>query len=217
MSEKDKYLPSEPTPESEAQKLHSPTRQNTPTATRIEDGKPQHTPTITRIEDGKQQNRSPRPKKPEKLVGVKPIKEAKRSEHEKASLRRSHPISMNLFFLLIILAELTLIIGSSSGVMNIVRSTIDEEKYIPDMLWLGAICVAIGAATILFLIRFFSSPIFTLGNAVNKVADGDFSVRLNDKKGFAEIRRINSNFNKMVEELSATEILQTDFVSNVSH
>lgn len=231
MTEMDKEGIGEPIAESEAQKLHGPTQQNTPTAPRIEDGKPQnaptapriedstpqHTPTAASIEDGTPQNRSPRPKKPEKLVGVKPIKEAKHSNREKASLRRSHPISMNLFFLLIILAELTLIIGSSSGVMNIVRSTIDEEKYIPDMLWLGAICVAIGAATILFLIRFFSSPIFTLGNAVNKVADGDFSVRLNEKKGFAEIRRINSNFNKMVEELSATEILQTDFVSNVSH
>ena len=32
-----------------------------------------------------------------------------------------------------------------------------------------------------------------------------------------EIRDIYSNFNLMVQELEATEILQTDFVSNVSH
>ena len=166
---------------------------------------------------GESNHSRPHRAKPEKLVGVKPIKEAKHNGREHPKHRRSHPISMNLFFALIILAELTLIIGSSSGVLNIVRSTVDEGRYMPDTLWLGVICVTIGAATILFLIRFFSSPIFTLGNAVNKVADGDFTVRLNEKKGFSEIRRINSNFNKMVEELGATEILQTDFVSNVSH
>lgn len=156
-------------------------------------------------------------KETKKVISVKPLKRARNAKEERTKPHRSHPISMNLFFALIILAELALIMGSSSGLMNIVRSTVDEEKFIPDILWLGTICVAIGLATILFLIRFFSSPIFTLGNAVNKVADGDFSVRLNEKKGFAEIRRINSNFNKMVEELNATEILQTDFVSNVSH
>ena len=82
MSEQDKYLPGEPGVSGEAQKLHVPTRQNAPTTTsiedgkpqhapiaaRIEEGKPQHTPTAARIEDGKPQNRSPRPKKPEKLV-----------------------------------------------------------------------------------------------------------------------------------------------------
>lgn len=158
------------------------------------------------------------PKSGEKLVSVRPIEQAKRGSDKKQTGRhRPHPISMNLFFAIIILAELTLILGSSSGVLNIVRSTVDEGKLLPDILWLATICITVGFATIMFLIRFFSSPIFTLGNAVNKVADGDFSVRLNEKKGFAEIRRINSNFNKMVEELSATEILQTDFVSNVSH
>jgi len=160
----------------------------------------------------------PRQRKPEKLVSVKPIERAKHGEKKHSKRRRRrHPISMNLFFAIIIVAELILILGSSSGVLNVVRSTVDGAKILPDLLWLAVICVTAGIATVVFLIRFFSAPIFTLGNAVNKVADGDFSIRLNEKKGFSEIRRINSNFNKMVEELSATEILQTDFVSNVSH
>lgn len=153
----------------------------------------------------------------ERLISVKPIKPAKSGEKKKSKRRGPHPLSMNLFFAIIIVAELALILGSSSGVLNIVRTTLDEGKILPDILWLATICIGVGVATVLFLIRFFSSPIFTLGNAVNKVAEGDFTVRLNENKGFSEIRRINSNFNKMVEELSATEILQTDFVSNVSH
>ena len=42
-------------------------------------------------------------------------------------------------------------------------------------------------------------------------------MRLNTKSSSQEIQEIYSGFNMMVQELSATEILQTDFVSNVSH
>lgn len=52
---------------------------------------------------------------------------------------------------------------------------------------------------------------------MQQVAEGDFSVRLETEKQMKEIRDIYSNFNLMVQELEATEILQTDFVSNVSH
>ena len=52
---------------------------------------------------------------------------------------------------------------------------------------------------------------------MQQVAEGDFSVRLETEKQMKEIRDIYSNFNLMVKELEATEILQTDFVSNVSH
>ena len=52
---------------------------------------------------------------------------------------------------------------------------------------------------------------------MEQVADGDFSVRLETKTSSKEIREIYSGFNLMVHELAATEILQTDFVSNVSH
>lgn len=162
--------------------------------------------------------------KKESVKNIKSIKIAKslpQSKESQASTGiprgRSHPMSMNLFFGIIILAEILLIFASSSGILEIVRSTVDGQKRFPDLLWLAAVCIIAGIATIIFLMRFFSSPIFTLGNAVNKVADGDFSVRLRDDKGFLEMRRINKNFNKMVRELEATEILQTDFVSNVSH
>ena len=52
---------------------------------------------------------------------------------------------------------------------------------------------------------------------MQQVAEGDFSVRLETEKQMKEIRDIYSNFNLMVQELEATEILQTDYVSNVSH
>lgn len=131
--------------------------------------------------------------------------------------KRTHPLSMNLLFVIIILVEILIIVGSSSGILELVRSTLDENNRLPDFFWLACVCLVIGIATTVFLIRFFSAPIFTLGTAINKVAEGDLSVKLRTDKGFLEMRRINANFNTMVKELSATEIRQTDFISNVSH
>ena len=67
------------------------------------------------------------------------------------------------------------------------------------------------------LSRYFFAPIKKLRGAMDKVAEGDFSVRLEDKSDSKEIMEIYTGFNLMAEELSTTEILQTDFASNVSH
>ena len=63
----------------------------------------------------------------------------------------------------------------------------------------------------------FFEPINKLGDAMNRVAEGDFSVSLEEKNSSPEIANIYDKFNLMVKELNATEVLQTDFVSNVSH
>jgi len=60
-------------------------------------------------------------------------------------------------------------------------------------------------------------PILKINDAAKKVATGDFSVRLDERSISKEIREIAGNFNVMVRELSNTETLRDDFVSNVSH
>ena len=175
----------------------------------------------TAKEAGQAEKAGPKSKKKEpQILNISPIQQADPSKEDALIGKKKKlptPLSMNLFFAIIIFAEILIIVGSSSGIMEIVRSTVDGQNRFPDLIWLSLVCIAAGIATVIFLFRFFSAPIRTLGKAVNKVAEGDFSVRLATDKGFSEMRRINANFNKMVEELGATEILQTDFVSNVSH
>jgi len=60
-------------------------------------------------------------------------------------------------------------------------------------------------------------PILKINDAAKKVAKGDFSVRLDERSIAVEIEEIAINFNVMVKELSNTETLRSDFVSNVSH
>ncbi len=56
--------------------------------------------------------------------------------------------------------------------------------------------------------------------ATDKIAAGDFSVRLrisHDYRRYSQFDYIKENLNKMAAELAKTEVLHTDFISNVSH
>lgn len=88
---------------------------------------------------------------------------------------------------------------------------------VPLELELIGSCLLIGALVTGLLSKMFFKPVRKLRSAMDKVAEGDFSVRLEEKSSSKEIMEIYTGFNLMAHELSATEILQTDFVSNVSH
>ena len=79
------------------------------------------------------------------------------------------------------------------------------------------VCLLVGILVTGLLSKVFFNPIKKLRGAMAKVAEGDFSVRLEGKSNSPEIMEIYTGFNLMVNELDSTEILQTDFVSNVSH
>ncbi len=79
------------------------------------------------------------------------------------------------------------------------------------------VCLLVGILVTSQLSKYFFNPIKKLRAAMDKVADGDFSVQLEEKSSSREIMEIYTGFNLMAHELNATEILQSDFVSNVSH
>ena len=126
-------------------------------------------------------------------------------------------ISVRLFYLTLIVIEILVVVASSSGILELIHGSVEGSRNVPDVVWLVALSIILGVGTTFFIVRFFSAPIRTLGKAMKKVADGDFNVRLDTSRGFKEIREISESFNTMTKELGATEILQTDFVSNVSH
>lgn len=73
-----------------------------------------------------------------------------------------------------------------------------------------------GTITILISRKFFA-PVTKLSAEMQKVAQGNFDIQIETKSNIKAIKDIYSDFNLMVKELKATETLQTDFVSNVSH
>ena len=121
-------------------------------------------------------------------------------------------LSIRIRFILMIMLELICVSLISWLVMDVLHIS-----DIPYIVWIILASVIAGGVLNNFLsIRYFG-PVLKLEKAMQQVAEGDFSVRLKTGKQLKEIQDIYSNFNLMVQELEATEILQTDFVSNVSH
>ena len=78
--------------------------------------------------------------------------------------------------------------------------------------------VSIGVGTTLAFLfsKLPLKPIRTVCEAADKIADGDYNVRIN-LKGPAEFIQLAESFNHMAEELGSVEMLRSDFVNNFSH
>lgn len=122
-------------------------------------------------------------------------------------------VGMRTQFIFLVMAELIIAMVASWIIVGIFKISID----LPAIVWLIIFSVLIGGALNDVISRIFFAPIMKLGDAMRQVAKGDLNVTLETNSSSNEIREIYSDFNLMTKELRATEILQTDFVSNVSH
>ena len=68
-----------------------------------------------------------------------------------------------------------------------------------------------------FIGRRVLTPLVKLSSASKEVARGNFDVTVSDSSKMEEVQTTFRNFNAMVRELAATDTLQTDFISSVSH
>ena len=125
----------------------------------------------------------------------------------------------NLRFRLIITvtAEILFSIAFAIGIDALFKWIFAEFWNVPFWVELVIIALLVGIFATNALTRWFIKPIKEVGVAMEKISEGDFSVRLETKSNSKEIKEIFSGFNMMAKELQSTEILQSDFVSNVSH
>ena len=83
------------------------------------------------------------------------------------------------------------------------------------LLALGVILLS-GVAVFLY-IRSVMKPVRGLTAAAAAVAEGDFSVRVEEKRGDRKMREVGRTFNTMTRKLQGLEESRREFVANVSH
>lgn len=88
---------------------------------------------------------------------------------------------------------------------------------IPEAVYMVVLSTVMGGVVTSFLYYKILAPISVLSKAMSRVASGDFNVTLVSESKIGQVKNLYRDFNLMAKELSATETLQTDFVSNVSH
>lgn len=140
---------------------------------------------------------------------------------------RKHRLSVTLLFSAIVIVNfIAILVLVGSGLYLFVRTgllTNAESGEIPAaqliLIFIGA-SVVIGSCITLFLARFPMKPVNDLLNIMNRLASGDFSVRIKIPTPWdrhSGIVELSDSFNKMAEELESTEMLRRDFINNFSH
>ena len=89
--------------------------------------------------------------------------------------------------------------------------------FIDDIGWLLIFNTLIAGLITSFINAKLLEPITRLSKAMKEVSRGDFEQHLETNSRIAEVGESYQSFNVMTKELRATEVLQMDFVSNVSH
>ena len=136
---------------------------------------------------------------------------------KKASkLKKLRPkLGVQPYYYLLALAEVIIAAGLAL-LLNWLLEDVLEFRLAP-WLWVVVFSVILCAVLGWLMSALFFGPIARLSRAMRQVGTGDFSIRLETSSRIREVRDTYDNFNLMTQELGATEIIQTDFVSNVSH
>ena len=140
-----------------------------------------------------------------------------RERFEKVRREQQNRFSLRTRLTVLVTIEMILCVLVAYCLDRLLNNVLSLGWKIPLELELLCACLLIGLLFTSQLSKYFFNPIKKLRHAIDQVAEGDFSVRLEDQSSSKEIMEIYTGFNLMAHELSSTEILQTDFVSNVSH
>ncbi len=122
-------------------------------------------------------------------------------------------LSLNFYFTVFTIGEIIVALGLARLISYVFGIDLNDSPFAYFVIC--AVCIAAGLAVLIN--SFFLKPIDMLSESMKKVSDGDFSIRLKENSKIKEIGELNRSFNSMTAELGTTEVLQSDFVSNVSH
>jgi signal transduction histidine kinase len=88
-------------------------------------------------------------------------------------------------------------------------------------LWMPVVTLfvsfLVGSWISALLVPIFFKPINEMLVATKAFAKGDFSVRVDDRCGNADMRELLASFNQMAEDLDSIEMFRSDFINNFSH
>lgn len=123
-----------------------------------------------------------------------------------------------LFTMIVFLIMLATMVLSSACLFllcHIGIVQIGERSFLPFFIFI-LISLLLGAFITAVFSRHPLEPLRILADASDKIASGNYNVRI-DLKYTEEFERLTSSFNHMAEELGSVEMLRSDFVNSFSH
>lgn len=126
-------------------------------------------------------------------------------------------LSYRSFSTLILLSEILVSLGLAIPISMAVESLLPPNVGLPHGIWVALFGFIFLVIFVVFLNKIIYAPIKKLSSSMTDVASGNYNVSIKTRSRIREVDACYESFNAMVRELNAIEILQTDFVSNVSH
>lgn len=126
-------------------------------------------------------------------------------------------VNIQLYLILVLITVFFLALVLSIGLILLLNLLFDFSNSVFSISMVMVASFSCAGLLAAFMNSFIFKPIRAISRAMRSVAKGDFKMQLNISSRIREIQEIYESFNIMVNELDATEILQSDFVSNVSH
>ena len=109
----------------------------------------------------------------------------------------------------------------TSGAVFIRTRAQKIESGLGEILWrvvlLAAVMLLLSGVVVFLFVRRRMKPLRQLESAAAAIAEGDFSVQVNEKQGDPELRELSGAFNTMARKLQGVEAGRREFVANVSH
>lgn len=138
-------------------------------------------------------------------------KKKQKTKEQLSPMRRkiSAMLTLQTFFVVLIVV----VIATAIALMYRVAIT--------DMHMIGVLSMLVPIVVLVTLVNFlFTRYIYRyldkISDAMQKVADGDYTVRLDAEKD-QPFRELYRNFNTMAEELGGVEMLKNDFINGYAH
>ena len=123
--------------------------------------------------------------------------------------------SLSLFVMYLITFAITAALMSFSLLFGWINESTCEKPIIIMLITLVS-CIIVGTIISTVASKRMLSSVRLFMDAMNQLASGDFSARLNITHP-PEYELLSENFNHMAEELAGIEVLRTDFINNFSH
>lgn len=129
--------------------------------------------------------------------------------------KKPFQLGIRWYFVLLCMVGILGTLGISTLVAGLLNLTVGS---LHPLVWVLILGMVIGTGASVGLNQLLLFPIMRLVRAMKQVSQGDFTVRLHPQTmRIREMADIYGSFNLMVKALSSTEMLQSDFISNVSH
>ena len=138
-------------------------------------------------------------------------KKKQKTKEQLSPMRRkiSAMLTLQTFFVVLIV----MVIATAIALMY--RVAITDMHMIGVLSMLVPVVVLVTLVNFLFT-RFIYRYLDKISDAMQKVADGDYTVRLDAEKD-QPFRELYRNFNTMAEELGGVEMLKNDFINGYAH